>query len=601
MGRKRMRVDRTWLATNFPCMMACPAGTNAGRYVALIGEGRFEEAYRYAREPNPFASSCGRVCGHPCEAACRRGTCDQPIAIRALKRFLTEKYGPASDHPLRVDSPSSSKVPHRVAIIGAGPAGLSAAHDLAVMGYSITLFEASSAAGGMLIHGIPEFRLPRSVVEAEIREILTAGDISVRLNQRAGRDFQVAGLLREGFDAVLVAVGAQSGRSLPIPGADLKGVWSGVEFLRAVKAGSGFPIGAQVIVIGGGDTAMDVARTATREVYRLHKVTGKIHIVCLEQMQEMPASPEEVEAAEAEGVVLHTGLGPRRIFGREDKVAGIVTVRTRQVFDAEGRFHPTFHEHVEAQLECDTVLLAIGQVASLEFLAPQDFVELTQEGLIKVDPESLMTSKPGVFAAGECTSGPRLLIDSVGDGKQAAAEIHAYLSGQRPADPAIEIEALLQHRMPLDFLNVRRQAVPKLPQAERTATAEVELGYEEAAAQAEAQRCLRCWINTVFNGNAADGSRCLLCGGCVDVCPEDCLQLVPLDRLDFRAPVVEALIENQQLLDVELDDVAAEELGVITGAVMLKDEARCIRCGLCAQRCPVKTITMEAYHLVGAS
>src|SRR6516165_11706486 len=231
------KVDRDWLESNFPCMMACPAGTNAGRYVALIAEGRFENAYRFARDPNPMASICGRVCAHPCETACRRGRIDRPISIRALKRFLTERYGPESRHPLAPTAKPSEKLPHKVAVIGAGPVGLSAAHDLALMGYSVTLFEASPVAGGMLYLGIPEYRLPRNVVEAQVREILETGDITLKLNHAAGRDFTISHLRQEGFDAVLLSVGAHKSRDLSIPGVDLDGVHKGIDFLLNVNLG----------------------------------------------------------------------------------------------------------------------------------------------------------------------------------------------------------------------------------------------------------------------------------------------------------------------------------------------------------------------------
>src|SRR6202051_189838 len=201
------KVDRDWLNSNFPCMMACPAGTNAGRYVALIADGQFEEAYRWAREPNPMASVCGRVCAHPCETACRRGAIDRPISIRALKRFLTERYGPESRNPLEPKRCTVPKLPYKVAIIGSGPVGLSAAYDLALMGYSITIFEAAQVAGGMLCLGIPEYRLPRNVVESQVREILDLGDITLKLNHAAGRDFTISDLRRDGFDAVVIAVG----------------------------------------------------------------------------------------------------------------------------------------------------------------------------------------------------------------------------------------------------------------------------------------------------------------------------------------------------------------------------------------------------------
>ena len=215
---KNKKVDGDWLNTNFPCMMACPAHTNAGRYVGLIAEGRFEEAYRIARDPNPLASICGRVCAHPCETACRRGEIDRPISIRALKRFLTEQFGPESKHPIHVnEGRGQKKLPYKVAVVGGGPVGLSAAHDLALMGYGVTIFEAAPVAGGMLYLGIPEYRLPRDVVEAQVREILETGDITLKLNHAAGRDFTISDLRRQGFDAVLIAVGAHRSRDLSIP------------------------------------------------------------------------------------------------------------------------------------------------------------------------------------------------------------------------------------------------------------------------------------------------------------------------------------------------------------------------------------------------
>src|SRR6476646_326232 len=268
---KDKKVDRDWLNTNFPCMMACPAHTNAGRYVGLIAEGRFGEAYKVAREPNPLASICGRVCAHPCETACRRGEIDRPISIRALKRFLTERYGPESKSRLDINSGRvQKKLPHKVAVVGGGPVGLAAAHDLAMMGYSVTIFEASPVAGGMLYLGIPEYRLPRDVVEAQVREILETGDITLKLNQAAGRDFAISDLRRQGFDAVLLAVGAHRSRDLSIPGVDLDGVYKGIDFLLNVNLGYKFTIGKKVIVIGGGNVAMDVARSAAREVVKQH-------------------------------------------------------------------------------------------------------------------------------------------------------------------------------------------------------------------------------------------------------------------------------------------------------------------------------------------
>ena len=626
------RVDEDWLHTNFPCMMACPAHTNAGRYVGLIAEGRFEEAYTYARGPNPLASICGRVCAHPCESACRRGQIDKPISIRALKRFLTERYGPESKYHIDVNAGAVKQtLPFKVAVVGGGPVGLSAAHDLALMGYSVTIFEAAPVAGGMLYLGIPEYRLPRDVVEAQVREILATGDITLKLNHRAGQDFQIADLRQQGFDAILIAIGAHRSRDLTIPGVDLDGVHRGVDFLLNVNLGYKFTIGRNVLVIGGGNVAMDVARSAAREVLRQHAggieelapseeniaaVATKemvdislsalrmgaqeVHVVCLEKRDDMPAALEEIEEAETEGVILHPGFGPKRFIGKDGRVTALECQKTKSVFDENRRFNPTFYENSDTEIECDTVIMAIGQTTNLDFLRPDDGVEVSPRGLVNVNPHSLMTSAPGIFAGGDCVFGPRLIIDSVGDGKRAAMGIDEYLRGSQHPQPIIEITELKRHAMPQEFMDLVRQPIPMLPIDRRTGMTEVEECYDEDAAVTEAQRCLHCWVNTIFEGYADDASLCILCGGCVDVCPENCLELVPLNRVQFDADTVNYISDNRDLYEAELTDISPEELNDGVGAVMLKDETRCIRCGLCAARCPANTITMESYNLLPA-
>jgi NADPH-dependent glutamate synthase beta subunit-like oxidoreductase/ferredoxin len=623
-------VDRDWLNTNFPCMMACPAHTNAGRYVALIAEGRFEEAYRFARDPNPLASICGRVCAHPCETACRRGEIDRPIQIRALKRFLTERHGPESKNFKPSSAQQQPKLDMKVAVIGAGPVGLSAAHDLALMGYSVTIFEAAAVPGGMLYLGIPEYRLPRDVVEAQVREILETGDVTLKLNQRAGKDFSIEDLRTQGFDAVLIAVGAHRSRDLSIPGVNLDGVYKGIDFLLNVNLGYKFTIGKKVVVIGGGNVAMDVARSAAREVVRQHEIptddwtknvsavashemvdislsalrmgASEVHIVCIERRNEMPAALEEVEEAEEEGIIIHAGQGPSRVIGQNGRVAALETVRTSRVFDENGRFSPQFAPGSESLVDCDTVILAIGQSPNLDFLGTDSKIAVSPRGLISVDRENLMTSVPGIFAGGDCVFGPRLIIDSVADGKRAAVGIDEFLRGTKHADPVLEVEVLDRHQMITNYIEIARHSVPTLPLERRTGVTEVEIGFDETTAVEEAQRCLRCWINTVFEGTEVDGSECILCGGCVDVCPEQCLELVPLEQLEFPEPVLAHLEQNSSAYEVELRGVTTQELsaGTLTGSFMLKDETRCIRCGLCALRCPVREITMEAFHFKSA-
>ena len=483
----------------------------------------------------------------------------------------------------------------------------------------------------MLYLGIPEYRLPRDVVEAQVREILETGDVTLKLNHAAGRDFMVSDLRRHGFDAVMVAVGAHRSRDLSIPGTDLDGVHKGIDFLLNVNLGYKFTIGKKVIVIGGGNVAMDVARSAAREVVKQHAAgvqdlepsqdnvaavatremvdislsalrmgAREVNIVCLERRYEMPAALEEIEGAEAEGIIVHPGFGPKRILGKNGKVTALETLETKWVFDQNKRFNPAFYEGTEAQIECDTIIMAIGQAPNLDFLKPEDGVEISPRGLIAVNPDTLMTSAPGIFAGGDCVFGPRLIIDSVADGKRAAIGIDEYLRGRRHPEPIIEVEILERHGMPLDYLDINRQPVPMLPLERRTGVTEVEIGYDAQSAMEEAQRCLHCWVNTVFEGTPEDGSMCILCGGCVDVCPENCLELVALDRIEFTPETVQHIRDNQECFGVELDEVAADELNIVTGSAMLKDETRCIRCGLCAMRCPVGTIAMESYNLIAA-
>jgi NADPH-dependent glutamate synthase beta subunit-like oxidoreductase len=482
----------------------------------------------------------------------------------------------------------------------------------------------------MLYLGLPEYRLSRDVVEAQVREILATGDITLKLNQAAGRDFTIADLRRD-FDAVLIAVGAHRSRDLTIPGVNLDGVYKGIDFLLNVNLGYRFTIGKKVLVIGGGNVAMDVARSAAREVLRQHAGgvenfepsqgsmdavaaremmdvslsalrlgAQEVHLVCLETRAEMPAALEEIEEAEEEGIIIHPGFGPKQIIGENGRAVALEVLKTKSVFDANRRFSPTFYENSETLLACDTIIMAIGQAPNLQFLSAEDGVEVSPRGLIAVNPQTLMTSAAGVFAGGDCVFGPRLIIDSVADGKRAAVGIDEFLRGKEHPAPIVEVEVLERHRMPLNLLDLVRPPIPMLPLNRRTGVTEVEIGFDEEAAVAEAQRCLHCWVNTVFEGNAADATQCILCGGCVDVCPENCLELVSLDRISFDEVTTGQLAEVRDLLGVELDDIKADELGVIAGSAMLKDESRCIRCGLCAARCPAGTITMESYNLLSA-
>lgn len=627
-------VDLDWLESNFPCMQACPVHTQAGRYVSLIGEGRYEEAYRYARAPNPFASVCGRVCGHPCEPACRRGKFDAPISIRALKRFLTERHGPESRNPVDLLSQKPKVLhPEKIAVIGSGPAGLSAAHDLALLGYAVTIFEGAAVPGGMMHLGIPEYRLPRDVLQAQIREILDLGP-ELKLNARLGRDFSLADLRQQGYKAVLMAFGLHRSRDLNLPGNDLDGVVKGIDFLLNVNLGYRFSIGKQVVVIGGGNVAIDVARSAMREQQKMAPETPggealpneltsseqevamkefldvsraalrmgarEVHLVCLESRAEMPASEEEISEGLEEGIRIHPSLGPRQFIGKNGKLSGLEVVRCVSVFDEQRRFSPKFAEGTEHMLPCDTVILAIGQASDLSFLTPADGIETTRQGTLKIDNETLMTSAPGIFAAGDIAFGPRLIINAVADGKKAAEQIDKYLRGSewKPKSKYVRVTVLDHHEMTEHYDEYNRVPVPVIPLERRTGVAEVEMGFTEAQARAEAARCLKCWINTIFEGTEADGTECILCGGCVDVCPENCLSLVPLSRFEFADDTKARLAREVECRAFDLQHLTADELSAAEGSVMVKDESICIRCGLCAERCPVRTITMEAFEVL---
>jgi len=626
-------VDLEWLESNFPCMQACPVHTQAGRYVSLIAQGRYEEAYRYARVPNPFASICGRVCGHPCEPACRRGQFDSPISIRALKRFVTERHGPESRNPVDVfpEKPHTFRS-EKIAIIGSGPAGMSAAHDLALLGYPVTVFEAAAVPGGMMHLGIPEYRLPRDVLQAQIREILDLGP-ELRLNKRLGRDFSLEDLRRQGYKAVLLAFGLHRSRDLNLPGHELDGVVKGIDFLLNVNLGYRFSIGKQVVVIGGGNVAIDVARSAMREQQKLTADTDisaglpdqltssemdvamkefmdvsrqalrmgarEVHLVCLESREEMPASEEEIEEGLVEGIKVHPSLGPKQFVGQNGKVTGLEVIKCTSVFDAQRRFSPTFAPGTETILPCDTIILAIGQASDLSFLKPADGLETTRQGTLKIDPGSLMTTSPGIFAAGDIAFGPRLIINAVADGKKAAEEIDKFIRGPewQPKSQYVQITVLDHHKMAKQYDEYSRLAVPVIPLERRTGIAEVETGFTEEQARREASRCLQCWINTIFEGTEASGSECILCGGCVDVCPENCLQLVPLSQFGFSDETTQQLSSTSDSRGHELLHLSPEELSTAQGSVMVKDETICIRCGLCAERCPVHTISMEAFEV----
>src|SRR6266508_2257405 len=596
-----------------PCRSACPVRTNAGGYVRAVAEGDTARGYRIARAPNPLASICGRICAHPCESKCRRGVIDQAISIRALKRTLTERHGvenalsaqPSPLQPLHLAATDAAGAA-RVGVIGAGPAGLSCAHDLALLGYRVTLFDAAPVVGGMLYQGVPEYRLSRDLIRAEVDQILSLG-VELKLEWRLGRDFTVSDLRRNGYAAVFLALGASRSRDLNIPGADLDGVINGVDFLLNANLGYRVTLGERVIVVGGGNVAIDVARTALRyaatgerlelpggaeqllqtwgydnafiDAARTALRLGARHVqlVSLESRVEMPAHPDEVREAEEEGITLLPSRGPKAILGKDNRVVGLETLDVASVFDASGRFNPTFVPNSEKQLEADTIILAVGQQPDTGCLAADAEVEITPRGLVKVDPRTLATTMPGVYCGGDLAVGPRIVIEAEADGKRAALAIHESLGGGSVPRAHARFRPIALNRAGDRYDRIPRQIVPTLPVTRRTGFREVEEGYSEEQARREGSRCLWCNVETVF-----DSEKCILCSGCVEICPEACLALVPVSRLR-GGPEMVAVRDA-------MDD------GADMGAI-IKDEARCIRCGLCAERCPTGAITMEALEI----
>ncbi len=605
-----------------PCQMGCPIHTDAGRYVQLIAEEKYREAYLTARAPNPFASVCGRVCAAPCEDWCRRGAIDAPVSIRALKRFVTEKYGvesiepdtqadlfgEASDPgnkwlwhlPIQTQSRKNVAKNNKVAVIGSGPAGLSCAHDLALMGYGVTVFEATSVAGGMLRHGIPEYRLSRSLIDKEIAKIAFLG-VEIRYNTPLDEQFGIRELKQQGYESIFISVGTQRGRDISVEGSNLDGVIKAIDYLININNGYRTTLGKRVLVIGGGFVAFDAARTALRgeeEPSDIHAAVDaartarrggatEVHIASLESFDEMPVlrtaqGQEEFEEAKREGIIFHPQRGPKRFIGDGGKVKAVEFIGVSRTYDENGRFNPQYDTAYSEMFDADTIILAIGQQTDLPFIKPTDGIELTPGRLLKVNADTLATSAAGIFSGGDAAFGPRNIIDAVANGKRAALSIDEYLRGARPEifyNLSIEKIPTRQFTRPEDFEQYERESPPTIDLNRRTGISEVESGYSEEQARRQAERCLACHVQTIYNAD-----QCVMCNRCVDVCPEYCLKLVPFDQLEIDEPAKSKLIDQYHLDPFR------------PASAMLKDDETCIRCGLCALRCPTDAMTMEVFY-----
>jgi NADPH-dependent glutamate synthase beta subunit-like oxidoreductase/ferredoxin len=624
--------DLSYYQSTVACQFACPVRTDGRAYVTAISRGEYERAYLIARETNPFASTCGWVCGAPCEAACRRGRIDAPVAIRALKRFVNDRYGvylgesgearhapawpgyvgrtdaydlgntifPTSRSGLNAARQRGDKTGKHVAIIGSGPAGLSCAHDLALLGHEVTIFDAASVAGGMLRLGVPEYRLPRELIDLEIQAILALGP-ELRLNQSLGDDFTLADLRRD-YDAVFIAIGTYRSRMLNVEGEEFDDVLRAVDFLINVNLGGyNLDLGKRVLVVGGGNVAMDVARTAARlgqpaqsggdlevalDVARTAVrlgATQEVRCLVVEGRHEMLADPIEIVEAEEEGVIINNSVAPTRIVGRDGRATGVETLNVTRAFDEHGRFNPQLEPGSETIWECDSVIVAIGQSGDLEWVQSKDGLAITRRGTLQVNKETLATTAEGVYAGGDIAFGPRLIINAVADGQLAARSIHTYLQHVQPRFVRKGFFTPLRKRDypqlgPMrDYLRWPRRQPPALPVERRIGVSLVEEGFDEETGIEQGGRCLICTLNPVF-----DGELCILCNGCVDVCPMDCLKLVPVSTLE-GGEMVTAVIERR-----------TDEWSL--ASAMLLDPTRCIRCGLCAARCPTEAVKMESFR-----
>lgn len=523
------------------CRQACPIGIDIPRYIRYISQGKLDEAVAVIREKTPLSLVCGYVCHHPCEERCGRVQFDEPIAIRALKRFAVEKASERWEQRVEV-APATGK---DIAVVGSGTAGLTAAYYLAKRGHKVTIFDALPEPGGMIRVGIPEYQLPRKVLDREINDIEAVG-VSIKRNSRVE---SLDELFKQGYNAIFLATGTHQDLKLGVEGEDRPGVIGALSFLRKVnlekaRSSEEANIGNKVIVIGGGNTAIDAARAALR-------FGTEVHMVCLEPQGEMPAFPWEIEAALDEGVILIPSYGVKRIL-TEGRVTGVELMECASVFDAKGRFSPSFREDKTMTIEGDTVLVAIGQKAEIP---PRFDLSLRERDLIEVEPETLATSKEGVFAGGDAVLGPASLVEAIAHGRQAAISIDRYLGGSGIID-----ETLIPPEKEVAIPQVEVEKKPRtemlfLPLEERRRSfAAVELGFTEKTAVEEAKRCLSCDIRQ-FEVEV-DSEACKECRYCEGACNLDVFSLgETFNRKGYRP---------MEVIDTQ----------------------NCVGCGLCFYRCP---------------
>jgi NADPH-dependent glutamate synthase beta subunit-like oxidoreductase/ferredoxin len=566
------------------CQWACPAHTPVPEYIRLIAQGRYSDAYMINWRSNVFPGILGRTCDRPCEPACRRVRVEkEPVAICRLKRVAADYKDDIRD---RLPKPATKKNGKRIALVGGGPASLTVARDLAPLGYQCVVFDSDPKAGGMIRTQIPKFRLPDSVIDEECGYILNLG-VEFRSGKRID---SLKALLTEGWDAIFVGSGAPRGRDLDIPGRKeaAKNIHIGIDWLSSVSFGHISKIGKRVVVLGGGNTAMDCCRSARR-------LGGEqVDVVVRSGFEEMKASPWEKEDAMHEGIPIHNYLVPKEFTHENGKLTGITFEKVKAEFDAKGRRKLVAAGEPDQHFPCDDVLVAVGQENAFPWIERDIGIEFDQWNMPKVDTKTMASTHPKIFFGGDAAFGPKNIIWAVAHGHEAAVSIDKVLHGEDIADrplPAVEVmsqkmgihEWSYDNEIALD----KRYKVPHRDKvvALKDIKAEVELGFDEKLALAEAGRCLNCDIQTVFSAQL-----CIECDACVDICPMDCITFTANgEEADLRKQLNAP--SNNLTQDLYVQD------GLKTGRVMVKDEDVCLHCGLCAERCPTGAWDMQKFLL----
>ena len=574
------------------CQWACPAHTPVPEYIRLIADGRYSDAYMINWESNVFPGILGRTCDRPCEPACRRGRVEdeslvggkkEPVAICRLKRVAADYKDDIRD---RLPKPPSVKNGKRVACIGAGPASLTVARDLAPKGYSVTVFDGDSRAGGMIRSQIPKFRLPESVIDEEVGYVLDLG-----VDFRAGtRIDSLKGLLAENFDAIFVGSGAPRGRDLDLPGRNeaAANIHIGIDWLSSVSFGHITRIGKRVIVLGGGNTAMDCCRSSKR-------LGGDdVKVIVRSGFDEMKASPWEKEDAAHEGIPILNFLVPKEFKNANGKLSGMVFEKVKAVYDANGRRSLVNAGEPDQHFECDDVLIAVGQENSFPWIERDLGMAFDKWAMPVVDKTTMQSTIPNVFFGGDAAFGPKNIIWAVAHGHDAAVSIDKFINGEDVRNRPDPLTNLISQKMGIhewsydnDISNDKRNKVPlkDIKVALKNIKVEVELGFDLQLAFKEAQRCLNCDVQTVFAPKL-----CIECDACVDICPMDCITFtVNGDETDLRPRLKAPAMNLTQ--DLYISD------GLKTERVMVKDEDVCLHCGLCAERCPTGAWDMQKYIL----